>query len=192
MNKTDDCKRYRVGPGFAVVLTAAVIVLTWVVALPRVFRHHRDTMLSLAPFRRFLIAYNTLTRGISGTTHSSWGLLAHVGRSSGRRYQTSLGTAAFGDGFLLPLGYGTRSDWYRNVVAAGQCELTWKGRTYQLSRPELISGPEAQQAWPLRDRILLRLAGMHDFVWLHRGGQREMPVTGTASSTGSAPSAAKS
>ena len=181
MNLTEDNKRRRVGPGFAVVLAGAAIVLIWLVGLPRILRRHRDMMLSLAPFRRFLIAYNRLTLGMSGTAHSPWGLLTHVGRSSGRRYRTSLGTAAFGDGFLLPLGYGTRSDWYRNIVAAGQCELTWKGRTYGLYRPELISAPEALQAWPLPDRILLQLAGIHEFVWLHRGGQLEMPITSAVS-----------
>ena len=93
--------------------------------------------------------------------------------------------------FSGPLGAG-KTALIRPLVQSHRLEKGIKSRTYQLSRPELISGPEAQQAWPLRDRTLLRLAGMHDFVWLHRGGQREMPVTGTASSTGSAPSAAKS
>ena len=29
------------------------------------------------------------------------------------------------------------------------------------------SSDSAKTAMPIRDRILLRLAGMHDFVWLH-------------------------
>jgi deazaflavin-dependent oxidoreductase (nitroreductase family) len=111
--------------------------------------------------------YNGMARKISGTPRSSWGLLTHVGRRSGRTYQTSLGARAYGDGFLLPLGYGTHTDWYRNLMAVGTGTLAWKGRTYQLERPELISGPDAMHAWSIRDRILLQLAGIHDFVWLH-------------------------
>ena len=152
--------------GIAVAATAGV-ALGWLVVLPRVFRRNRDVMLSRGPLRRFLTTYNGMTRKISGTPRSSWGLLTHVGRRSGRPYQTSLGAHPYGDGFLLPLGYGTHTDWYRNLMAAGAGTLAWKGRIYQLERPELIAGPDAIQAWPTRDRLLLRLAGMHDFVWLH-------------------------
>jgi hypothetical protein len=70
------------------------------------------------------------------------------------------------------LAYGTHTDWYRNLMAAGTCTLAWKGRTYQLERPELISRPEAMWAWPIRDRILLQLAGIHDFVWLHQSKEQ--------------------
>jgi deazaflavin-dependent oxidoreductase (nitroreductase family) len=150
------------------VLAAGGMVLTWLVVLPRVFRRNRDLLLRPGPFKTFLTTYNEMTRKISGTERSSWGLLTHVGRRSGRVYQTSLGTTAYGDGFLLPLGYGPRTDWFRNLMAAGTCTLTWKGRTYQLERPELISGTAAMQAWPTGERILLQLAGMHDFVWLHQ------------------------
>ncbi len=134
-----------------VVLAAGGAAVTWLVLLPRIFRRNRHLLLSLGPFKRFLKRYNDMARKISGTERSSWGLLTHVG-----------------DGFLLPLGYGTQTDWYRNVMAAGTCTLAWKGRTYQLERPELISGPEVVRAWPMRDRILLRLAGIHDFLWLHQ------------------------
>ena len=169
--------------GRRVGIVAAAIVgmaLGWLVVLPRVFRRNRDVMLSRGPLRRFLTTYNGMTRKISGTPWSSWGLLTHVGRRSGRTYQTSLGAHPYGDGFLLPLGYGTHTDWYQNLMAAGTGELAWKGRTYHLDRPELISGPEATRAWPRRDRILLQLAGIHDFVWLHQSKEQ-------ASSSGAAP-----
>lgn len=142
-------------------------VLGWLVLLPRVARRHRDAVFNRGGFKKFLRTYNGMTRKISGTQRSSWGLLTHVGRRSGHVYQTSLGTAGYRDGFLLPLGYGPHTDWYRNLMAAGTGTLAWKGRTYRIERPELISGPEAMRAWPLMSRILLRLAGMHEFVWLH-------------------------
>jgi len=155
-----------------VTLGLGGMVVTWLVLLPRIFRHNRDLLLRISRFRRFLTRYNEMTRTISGTERSSWGLLTHVGRRSGCTYQTSLGTCTYGVGFLLPLGYGTQTDWYRNLMAAGTATLAWKGRTYRLERPELVSGPEVVRAWRMRDRILLRLAGMHDFVWLHRKLER--------------------
>lgn len=164
----------RIGGQRSVIVMLAVggVVLGWLVLLPRVFRRNRDLLVKLGPFKRFLTTYNGMARKISGTERSSWGLLTHVGRRSGRVYQTSLGTNTYGDGFLLPLGYGPHTDWYRNLMAAGACTLTWKGRTYQLERPELISGPEAMRAWPIGSRILLQLAGIHDFVWLHESQEQ--------------------
>jgi deazaflavin-dependent oxidoreductase (nitroreductase family) len=151
-----------------VVLAAGGMALGWLVVLPRLGRRQRDAIFNLRGFRKFLTTYNGMTRKISGTRRSSWGLLTHIGRRSGHLYQTSLGTVDYGDGFLLPLGYGPHTDWYRNLMAAGTGTLAWKGRTYRLERPELISGPEAMRAWPLTSRILLWLAGMHEFVWLHQ------------------------
>jgi len=163
----------RLGGTVLVVMLAVVgVVLAWLVVLPRVFRRNRDLLLRLGPFKTFLRTYNAMTRKISGTQRSSWGLVTHVGRRSGRTYQTSLGTCPYDDGFVLPLGYGSHTDWYRNIMAAGTCTLAWKGRAYQLERPEVISGPEVVRVWPMRDRILLRLAGMRDFVWLHRSEER--------------------
>ena len=160
----------------AILLALGAVILAWVVALPRIFRRHRDSLIKLGPFKTFLTRYNALTRDLSGTERSAWGLVTHEGRRSGRTYQTSLGTQPYGDGFLLPLGYGPHTDWYRNIMAAGGCTIAWKGRTYQLERPELLSGPEAMRAWPMRERILLRLAGMREFVWLHQSKETvELP-----------------
>jgi hypothetical protein len=72
----------------------------------------------------------------------------------------------------LPLGYGRQTDWYRNVVAAGTSELAWIGCTYQLERPEIVCGSEVVHTWPIRERIVLQLAGMRDFVWLHAGKEQ--------------------
>ncbi|MGO9154880.1 hypothetical protein [Mycobacterium sp.] len=129
------------GTVLVVVLAVVGVVLAWVVLLPRIFRRNRDLLVRRGPFKSFLTKYNAMTRKISGTARSSWGLVTHVGRRSGRTYQTSLGTYPYGDGFLLPLGYGPHTDWYQNIMAAGTCTLAWKGNTYQLERPELMSGP---------------------------------------------------
>jgi deazaflavin-dependent oxidoreductase (nitroreductase family) len=165
-----------------VVLGLVGLILAWLVVLPRVFRRNRDRMLKIGPFKKAITRYNDMNRHISGTERSSWGLLTHVGRRSGRTYQTSLGTCTYGDGFLLPLGYGPHTDWYRNLLAAGTGRLAWKGRTYHVERPELISGPEPMRAWRKPERVLLHLAGMHDFVWLHQSeGKATEPPQATSS-----------
>lgn len=136
-------------------------------ALLRIFSRNRDALLSNGTFRTILKRYNQLTRWSSGTPLSGHGLLSHVGRRSGRSYQTSLGISEYGDGFLVPLTYGPRTDWYRNLHAAQGGTLAWKGHRYPIERPEIVSGLAPMRAWPLPSRILLQLAGVHDFAWLH-------------------------
>jgi deazaflavin-dependent oxidoreductase (nitroreductase family) len=129
---------------------------------PRVIRRNPDLL------RRGIVAmYNDINRKNAGTWRSPFALLHHVGRRSGRTYRTPLGAYPHGDGFLFPLTYGTTSDWYQNVAAAGTCTLAWKGRTYELERPEVISGPDVIRLWPIWQRIPMRGAGVQEFVWLH-------------------------
>lgn len=171
------------GRGLVVVLAVGGTILTGLVLFPRIFRRNRDLLVRLGPVERLLTTCDDMARRISGTQRSSWGLLTHVGRHSGHIYQTSLGAHPYRDGFLLPLGDGPHTDWYQNLVAAGVCTLAWKGHTYWLERPELISGPEVRGAWPIGPRILLQLGGIHDFVWLHQsreGHPEPPPVTSSA------------
>jgi hypothetical protein len=56
--------------------------------------------------------------------------------------------------------------------AVGGDTLAWKGQTYELEHPEIISGSAVLQAWPVWERIALRAAGIEDFLWLHRKEER--------------------
>ena len=138
------------------------------VVMLRIVRRNRDVLLGADPFRNFLKRFNAVARNISGSRGSTWGLLTHVGRRSGRDYQTPLAVHPYRNGFLVPLTYGPRTDWYRNLVAAGTGTLAWQGQTYRVERPEIVSGREPMRAWPLASRIILPLAGIHEFVWLRR------------------------
>jgi hypothetical protein len=60
------------------------------------------------------------------------------------------------------------------------------GRTYRLQRLEIIGGPQVVDAWPAWLRILLRGAGVHDFLWWHDkvsagAAQRRVAATAAAS-----------
>jgi deazaflavin-dependent oxidoreductase (nitroreductase family) len=69
------------------------------------------------------------------TARSDFAVLTHIGRRSGRTYQTPLGAHTFGDGVILPLAYGSQTDWYRNVMAAEECTLTGKDAPTPWSGP---------------------------------------------------------
>ena len=106
---------------------------------------------------------------ISGRWFRAYSIVRHVGRTSGRAYQNPVSAYPLGDGFVIPVLYGTQSQWVRNVMAAGHFTLRTKGRDYRLERPELISPAQALAAYPALLRGIMQLQQTQAFVWAHRG-----------------------
>jgi deazaflavin-dependent oxidoreductase (nitroreductase family) len=53
-------------------------------------------------------------------------LIEHTGRKSGRARRSVLEVTAVRDGRpIIVSGFGTKSDWYRNVMADPEVEVTW-------------------------------------------------------------------
>jgi len=73
-------------------------------------------------------------------------VLTHVGRTSGTTYRTPLDAHPVDGGYVFILVYGSRSDWVRNILAAGRARLTVDGQDIELTAPRVISGTEAWQA----------------------------------------------
>ncbi len=64
--------------------------------------------------------------------------IIHVGRTSGREYQTPLDAHRVDGGYLFVPVYGVQSDWVRNVLAAGSARLRVDGDEVALTKPRLI------------------------------------------------------
>lgn len=62
---------------------------------------------------------NRVTSGVARSTHGPFSLIRHVGRKSGRTYETPVILAKAPEGFIAELTYGDEVNWYRNIVAAG-------------------------------------------------------------------------
>jgi deazaflavin-dependent oxidoreductase (nitroreductase family) len=103
-----------------------------------------------------------------------FGVVEHRGRRSGRRYRTPVNVFPTKDGYLFALTYGPDSDWVRNVLAAGGCELRTRGRTVRLVAPRLYHDERRQGIRPL-ERQLLRLLDVADFLVL-RTADADGPV----------------
>jgi deazaflavin-dependent oxidoreductase (nitroreductase family) len=151
---------------------AAAMGTLWLA--PRALRRNWDHVSRSDTMMRALKLNNRSRLKRAGSERSATAILTHVGRRSGRTYETPVGAYVHGDGFVLTLIYGsTRSDWCRNVMAAGTCTLTWRGLTYELERPEVISGSEVmRKTWPTRERFLFRAIGVREFLWLHLAPER--------------------
>ena len=110
---------------------------------------------------------NRITGPMVRAGRGPWALLRHVGRRSGRVYETPLLLARTADGFVAELTYGTGVDWYRNIVAAGRCVVVRRGVEYRVDRIEPCPTAEGLAAFALPQRTVLRLARRHEFRRLH-------------------------
>ncbi|HKT37049.1 MAG TPA: nitroreductase family deazaflavin-dependent oxidoreductase [Ktedonobacterales bacterium] len=109
---------------------------------------------------------NPVLRNAARSTHGPFALLRHVGRRSGKRYETPIMVWRAKDGFVIVLTYGPNTDWLRNLQAADQGTLRWHEREYVFKRPEFIDAKAAQRALPPFIKFVLRLRGSHEYVKL--------------------------
>jgi deazaflavin-dependent oxidoreductase (nitroreductase family) len=93
--------------------------------------------------RQLTRAMRPLALRSAGKEGSANSVINHVGRRSGRVYQTPVVAAAHDDSVLIALPYGERTDWLKNVLAKGSATLKTGGKTYQVDQPEVIPVAEA-------------------------------------------------
>jgi deazaflavin-dependent oxidoreductase (nitroreductase family) len=95
----------------------------------------------------------------------------HVGRRSGKPYVTPTGAHVTGDTIVIPLSFGNRSDWARNVRATGQCVVQLRGRRYHATQPRFVDAEDAKrivrQSFNVINRIGFRLLGIRQYLILH-------------------------
>ena len=85
------------------------------------------------------------------------GTLEHVGRKSGRQYQTPLLVFKTQDGFVILIGYGPQTDWLKNVLAGGPTVLHKRGKALALASPRIVSKAEAAPLVTPGPRVFYRL-----------------------------------
>jgi deazaflavin-dependent oxidoreductase (nitroreductase family) len=107
---------------------------------------------------------NPVTRRFAGRL-PGFGIVTHVGRTSGCTYRTPVNVFCDGDRYVIALTYGAESDWVRNVTAAGGCELHTRGRTVRLTDPRIVVDP-SRRLVPSPLRPVLRLIRASDFMLL--------------------------
>jgi deazaflavin-dependent oxidoreductase (nitroreductase family) len=96
-----------------------------------------------------------------------FGTIVHSGRRSGRVYHTPVNIFRTPKGHVVALPYGPGSDWVRNVLAAGGCEVVTRGRTVKLAKPRLVHDRKCEDL-PTPVRQILELAGVTDFLHLEQ------------------------
>ena len=98
---------------------------------------------------------------VAGLRHSPYSVVKHIGRKSGRPYETPVIAHAVGDGFIIALPYGDDVDWCRNILAAGGCTITRGGVEHRVEVPEILDPSRALSELPRALPVVFRLFGLH-------------------------------
>lgn len=115
-------------------------------------------------FNKYVL--NPAMKLMAGRKHWYAAVIQHTGRCSGKHYATPVVADPVDGGFIVPLPYGTETDWLRNVVAAGHATVTVGGQTYEVADPQIIDAATAvPQLTPRRRRVFERI-GIAQFVKL--------------------------
>src|ERR671935_2621394 len=116
--------------------------------------------------------FNPLVLLLAGTRLLPlYGVIEHRGRRSGKAFHTPVVVRPTDDGFVVPMPWGERTDWYRNVRAAGGCVIRWKGRDYALAEPEVMDVAAASGAFSAAQLKLMPRLGITQCLRLHRKTQ---------------------
>ncbi len=97
---------------------------------------------------------NRLLRGFASFSHGPFAIIHHVGRRSGKPYETVIMVWPTREGFVIALTYGPKVDWYRNMLAAGGGTVFWHRRVFAVGKPEPIDTKTALPAFPAAFRPL--------------------------------------
>jgi deazaflavin-dependent oxidoreductase (nitroreductase family) len=102
----------------------------------------------------------------AGRPGQSVSIVRHVGRTSGRAYETPVGAQPTGDGFVVALTYGLQADWTKNVLAAGSATIVHDGAEHPVVDPEVVPIDRYLDAFSPSDQKGFRLFGIRECLHL--------------------------
>lgn len=101
-------------------------------------------------------------------------ILRYRGRKTGRSYRVPMNVFRSGDEYVFALTYGGDVDWVKNVLAAGEVEMTTCGREVRLVEPRLIVDP-TRRLVPEPVRTFLGLLDVSEFLRMRTAGSPVAP-----------------
>ena len=141
-------------------MNAAAIIIIVIAATGVLLMRFRKRWLA-----KINIAFTNRITGLFAGWLPGFGILTHVGRKSGKVYRTPVNVFRVPTGFIIALTYSSQSEWVKNVLAAGGCELQTRGSKYQLSAPNVVRDPRRRR-FPIPVRIVLRIVGADEYMEL--------------------------
>ncbi len=116
------------------------------------------------PITRFNRAFLNPLLGPAARRLPGFGIVVHRGRKSGRIYRTPVNIFRQPNGYVIALTYGV-GDWVRNILAAGECTLVTRGRSYHMTEPRLVHDEQRRDV-PAFLRFVGAVGNVSDFLYL--------------------------
>ena len=139
---------------------AAIAIIIIAIAASGVLMRFRKRWLA-----KINIAFTNRITGLFAGWLPGFGILTHVGRKSGKVYRTPINVFRASDRFIIALTYSSQSEWVKNVLAAGGCELQTRGKKHQLSAPKVVHDP-TRRLFPIPVRLVLGIVGADEYMEL--------------------------
>lgn len=80
-------------------------------------------------------------------------VIKHRGRTSGKPYETAVSAYRKGQTVAIMLAHG-KTNWVKNILAAGEADIRLGGRTVHLVNPRIVeAGKAADRSLPLIARL---------------------------------------
>ena len=115
----------------------------------------------LAEFNRSIT--NQFTRPFA-TRLSGFAVIHHVGRRSGKKFETPVNAWRHGDSIVVTLTYGSDTDWLKNCKSAGQALFVMSGEEIAVGSPAPLDPAEGQALVPTVVAQILRFINVDEFV----------------------------
>ncbi|MCV7433912.1 nitroreductase family deazaflavin-dependent oxidoreductase [Mycolicibacterium bacteremicum] len=86
-------------------------------------------------------------------------VIKHTGRTSGTAYETPVTSYRKGDILAIGLIHG-KTNWVKNVLAAGAADIRVSGKDLHLVNPRVLPAGTVDRSLPLIARLMLRKTGV--------------------------------
>jgi deazaflavin-dependent oxidoreductase (nitroreductase family) len=118
--------------------------------------------------RSFTRTMRPLALRSAGKEGSNTSVVRHVGRRSGRKYETPVIVAQHDDSFLIALPYGRRTDWLKNVLDRGSATIVSNGHAYEVDQPGVIPMAEATAYFRPKEQRMHRQFHVDSALQVHQ------------------------
>src|SRR4051812_14085816 len=119
-------------------------------------------------FRKLTRVTRPLALRSAGKSGSNTSLVRHVGRRSGRTYETPVVVAEHADTFLIALPYDDRTDWMKNVLASGTATVVVDGATHAVDTPEVVPMSDVTTYFAPKEQRMHRMFHVESALRVHR------------------------
>lgn len=115
-------------------------------------------------------AFKPVVLRSAGATGASASVVHHIGRRTGRHYETPVVAVPTPDGFAIALPYGLNTDWLKNVLARASAAIVVDGHCYEVDRPEIVPTASVDSYFQAKEQRLHRQFAVTTALLVRRAG----------------------